>query len=331
MREEDVCLELFLGWLAQAHGRRFGVDQRDYLGPAGLSALASDAVPAGRHGSFRLAVEVRPLLGPSENAVWLAYRDQLQRDIAVDPSAGSGQALPGAFALWLPAGADLPSGSSERLDFISRVRETAFALEAGERSYVPLPITLYLKKLRQDGNLMSVMGGLNVYWARFTERIRGTFDLDSTQLHRLPESEEHLQQLLDRICQETERIENIGQWVDIETIDAWTVERLDGDHGVVIVGMPPDEIGDMGLGVRRNFRRVLAEAAPGLPERQADLRALVVLGYYRRMEQEGATTAMRGYDPALYSRLDFVCLAADGLLKPLIEAPAQVLPWAKGK
>jgi len=314
MREDDVCLELLLGWLTAQHGRRFAVAESEYVDPAGLSALASD-------GSSRLAVEVRPLLGPSANLAWLAFRDQLQTDIAVD--------LPGAFALWLPAGADLPSGARERLEFAQRVRETALALAPGERAYVPLPISLYLKKLRDDGNLMSVVGGLNAHWARFTERIRGTYDLDSSQLHRLPESEEHLEALLDLICRRTEAIENSGQWVEIETIDAWTVQRLTNDHGVVIVGLPPDEIGDMGLAVRRNFRRVLAEAASRLAGRQTDLRALVALGYYGRMDQEGATTAMRGYDPALYSNLDFVCLAADGLLKPLIQAPAGVLPWAR--
>lgn len=39
---------------------------------------------------------------------------------------------------------------------------------------------------------------------------------------------------------------------------------------------------------------------------------------------------MRGYDPVLYSGLDFVCLVADGLVTPLIEAPAGVLPWRRG-
>ncbi len=328
MREEDVCLELLLGWLAAQHGRRFAVDQSEYLDAAGLSAVASD-------GAFQLAVEVRPLLDPSENPAWLAYRDQLQTDIAVDPSTSSGQVLPGAFALWLPAGADLPSGSRERMEFVQHVRKTALALAPGERAHVPLPISLYLKKLRDDGNLMSVVGGLNAYWARFTERIRGTYDLDASQLHRLPESEEHLEALLDLICRRTEAIENSGQWVEIETVDAWTVQRLADGHGVVIVGLPPDEIGDMGLAVRRNFRRVLAEAASRLAERQTDLpagrqalRALVALGYYGRMDQEGATTAIRGYDPALYSSLDFVCLAVDGVLKPLIQPPARVLPWA---
>lgn len=315
MREADVCLQLFLAWLDQVHGRRFQVDEGEDLPAGGLSALASN-------GSLRLALEVHHLIGPTENAAWLALRERLQKEIALE--------LRGAFALWLPVGADLPSGARETLEFVQRVRQTAVTLQPDERAFVPFPITLYLKKVRDEGNLMSVVGGMNPYWARFTERVRGSFDLDSTRLHRLPESEEHLQQLIDSITEASQRIQDVGQWVEIETIDAWTIQRLEGDHGVAIVGVAPDEIEDVGLAVRRNFRRILADAAPRLRQRQADLRALVLLGYYARMEQEGATTALRGYDPTLYANLDFVCLAADGLLKALIQAPAALLPWARG-
>jgi hypothetical protein len=38
------------------------------------------------------------------------------------------------------------------------------------------------------------------------------------------------------------------------------------------------------------------------------------------MNDEGATIAMRGFSPSLYSGLEFVCLVADGLVKPLIAA-----------
>src|SRR3990172_5205614 len=146
MAEAYVCLELFLAWLEQAHGRRFGVDEQSELTPAGLSALASE-------GSVRLAVEVHQLLGPAENPVWTAQREHLQDQIAVG--------LPGAFALWVPAGADLPAGAAETMEFLRLVKEKALTLQPGERSFVPFPIAIYLKKLRQDGNLMSVIGGLN--------------------------------------------------------------------------------------------------------------------------------------------------------------------------
>lgn len=312
MRAEDVCLELLLFWLAEAHGRRFALEGREDVEPAGCSALAVD-------GPYRLAVEVRPLI-PIDNEPWRALRDQLQEEIA----AG----LPGGFALWMPPGADLPSPGDESEAFVRLVQETARGLRPGERSFVPFPVSIYLRKTREDGALVSVVGGLNPHWARLSERVRGTYDLDSSRLHRLPESEEHLRELLERIWRQAESMQP-GQWAEIETVDAWTIQRLRGEEGVAIIGVPPEATVEMGLAVRRNLRRILAEAGPRLRERPADLRALVVLGHYGRMEEEGTTTALRGYDPSLYSGLDFLCLAADGLLKPIIEAPAHVLPWSR--
>ena len=313
MREEDVCLEMFLAWLAARHGRRFSLDQAEQPEPGVVAATATD-------GSIHLAVEVHQLLEPVDNQPWLAHRDVLQGEIAMD--------LPGAYALWLPPGADLPSGAGETADLVKLVRETALTLEPGQRSYLALPIAIYLKKQGPDGGLVSVVGGLNAYWARLTERVKGTYDLDSSRLHRLPESEEHLRDLSDRIIEEAAGIEAVGQWVEIDTIDSWTIHRLDGDSGVTIIGRPPQEVRDVSLTVRRNFRRLLAGAGPRLRGRQADVRALVVVGHYGRMEQEGVSTAMRGFDPTLYSGFDFVCLAADGLIKALMEAPSRALPWS---
>ena len=76
--------------------------------------------------------------------------------------------------------------------------------------------------------------------------------------------------------------------------------------------------------MRRNLRRMLAGAEP-LREAKGGARALVVLGYYARIEQEGATVAMRGFEPSLYSGIDYITLVADGVVKPLIE-PARKTP-----
>ncbi len=309
MNEAGVCLEMFLSWLAEARGQRLNVDEREEVSPGGLSALASD-------GAFRLALEVRPLLGSTEDYVWLSRRDQLAQEMSADN--------PGTFALWLPFGADLPREAAEAGDFVERVRQTAVSLKPGERSFVPLPITLVLRKVSEEGGIVEVKGGLNPYWAQFTDLVRGvgTFALDSTRLHRLPESEEHREQLLETIRERLKEFGSVGQSVEIETIDTSTIQRFDGAAGLAIMGLPPREVPDVGLAVRRNFRRILAEAGPRLRQREADLRAIVVLGHYARLEQEGATTALRGYDPTLYANLDFVCLAADGILKPLIQVPA---------
>ncbi len=301
MSETDVCLELFLDWLNRTHKRRFRIEQRTEGG-----ALARD-------GNISLAIDIRPLLGPAQSREWLAARDAFQERIA----AG----LPVAIALWLPAGAGLPADEAGASEFVSLVRQTAARLRARERGHVPLPVSLFLRKVSNAGGVVSVTGALNPYWSRFTEHVRGTYDLDSTRLHRLPESGEHLPQLIETIIDEAARLDAGGR-AEIRTADAWTVQRLRGRKGVTIVGFPAAEIDDMGLTVRRNFRRILASSVPSLRGREADVRALLLLGHYPRIEQEGATTAMRGYDPALYSGLDFVCLVADGLIKPLIEALA---------
>jgi len=305
MSETAVALELFLRWLNEAHGRHFRI------------AEESEARATAIEDSLRLAIEIRPLLGPTESREWLAARERLEEQIAA--------AVRVPLALWVPAGAELPAGEPATSEFIDHVREAVVRLGPHERSYVPLPIRLFLRKSSESGGVVSATGGLNPHWARFTERVRGTYDLDSTRLHRLPEPAEHLEALIDAIVERASTLET-GRIAEIQTVDAWSVQRRAEGEGATIVGVPPSEAQEMGLAVRRNLRRVLAEAAPALRSSEADLKALVLLGYYARMEEEGASIAMRGFSPALYSGLDFVCLVADGLVKPLIQAPATTEP-----
>ena len=311
MSESDAALDLFLHWLRETYGRAF------HLSDGGSSAAADqpDGLVTARDGDFQLTAAVRTLL-PSDDAAWESRRRMLEELI--------GDALPARIALWVPAGANLPSEEPDVSEFAAAVRESAIKLGPVERSYVPLPVKLFLRKNADTGGVVSVTGGLNPHWARFTERVRGTYDLDSTQLHRLPESEEHLEKLLDAVVEQTEKLD-VGQYGVIDTIDAWTLQKLSGEPGVTIIGVPPAVAGEGGIAVRRNFRRILAGAGP-LREATAGVRALVVLGYYARIEQEGATVAMRGFEPSLYSGIDFVCLVADGVVKPLIEPARKPSP-----
>jgi len=298
--ESAIALNLFLRWLNDARDRPFRIiDERD------SGTTASDE-------SRRLAIEVRPLLGQLDAAPWLAARERLEQQVA--------DAVPAPIAVWVPAGADLPAGEPAASEFVEHVRQAAVKLGPHERSHVPLPITIFLRKTVDSGGVVSVLGGLNPHWARFTERVRGTFDMDSTRLHRLPESNEHLETLIETVIERSGKLE-AGQWAEIDTIDAWTVQRLDDGAGTTVVAVPASEARDMGLIVRRNLRRILGEAVPSLRESEAELKALVLLGYYPRIEDEGASIAMRGFSPALYSGVGFVVLVTDGLVKPLIQTP----------
>jgi hypothetical protein len=279
--ESDVALRLFLRWLNDAR-------------------------------SHSLATEVRPLLGPVEDAAWLAAREGLEQQIA--------DAVPARIAVWVPAGAELPTDEPGASEFVDHVGQAAIKLGPHERAHVPLPITLVLRKNADSGSVVSATGGLNPHWARFTERVRGSFDLDSTRLHRLPESDDHLESLIGAVIERSERLES-GQVAEIETIDAWTVQRLTDGESTTLIAVPASEAQDMGLAVRRNLRQILGEAAPALRATDATVKALVLLGYYARIEDEGASIAMRGFSPALYSGIDYVALVADGRVKPLIQPP----------
>ncbi len=295
MSESAVACGLFRHWLTHEYGRRFA---------ASGAAIYSD-------GRLSLAIEAHPLLETGDDA-WLTRRSRLEAAIA--------DGLPVRIALWVPLGAELPNAEPATSEFIDMVRQAALRLGSHERSYVPFPIALRLRKTAEAGGLVSVSGGLNPFWARFTDRVPGTFDLDSTHLHRISDSPDQLENLLDLVVSASQEL-RVGQTVAIDTVDPWTIQRLEGDGGVSIVGVSPSAAEDVGLAVRRSFRRILADVGPGLRETEADARALVLVGHYSRMDQEGATTAMRGYDPMLYRGIDFVCLAADGLVKPMIKPP----------
>lgn len=302
---EDTALSLFLYWVRETFGPGFQVKGRGELNTAA-------------DGDHTITVAVRELVS-HEDASWERRRSLLEELIAED--------LPARLAVWVPAGAGLPTDEPAVSEFVALVRQSALKLGPHERSYVSLPIELRLRKSQESGGVVSVTGGLNPHWAKFTDRVRGSYDLDSTQLHRLPESEEHLEALLDEIVERTKQLE-AGQVTTIETIDAWTIQRLSGTGGVTIIGVPPGEAAELGLAIRRNFRRTLIDVAPKLREAGGTARALVVIAPYARIEQEGTTTALRGYDPSLFSGIDFICLAADGLIKPLIQPPSGAVPWA---
>ena len=304
---DDVCLDLFLAWLANQHGRHFQIESLSRPQNAvGLSSICTD-------GDSKLAVEVRHLLNFEENHAWHQGREALEDDIATD--------LDGGYAVWLPPGAELPGIGDERSAFLRRLRETCSRLEPGERGQLLLPTKIRIYKSGEVGGLMTVAGPLERYWARMSERVRGAYELDSREVHRLSESDEDVQQIITQVVDTANAITELRQQVEIETYDVWTVQRLSQGDGVSVIGLPPEMLKDQGIAIRRNLRRNLIDAKERSSGSQCDFRALVSLGFYSHMQDEGATTAMRGYDPATYGDLEFVCLVTDGMVKAQLELP----------
>ena len=304
MPDTDVARDLFLHWFQHAYGHEPQLTE------------STDPTLIANVGGAHLALEVQPLIAAGPSEPWDSVRTDLESRISAS--------VPGAIAVWTPLGAGLPADEPASSEFVDEISKTALKLGPRERSYARLPIELYLRKNDESGGVVSVTGGLNAHWAKFTEHVTGSYDLDSTSLHRLPESDEHLLELIEAIIDLSKSLD-VGQVGSVPTFDAWTVQRTDDEGSATLVGVPPSVAADSGPHLRRNLRKALAGSAPRLREAEADVRAIVLLAYYGRIEDEVVTTAMRGFDPALYSGLDIICLVADGIVRPLIQAPIEAL------
>src|SRR5688500_5849273 len=129
-----VARDLFLYHLREAHGRGFQPLSEDV---AGLTTAID--------GHFTLSLDIRPLVTTADPA-WHRRREQLEAAIAED--------LPARIAVCVPAGADLPHGEPATSDFIVQVRQSATKLGPHERSHVPFPATLYLRKNASEGGVV---------------------------------------------------------------------------------------------------------------------------------------------------------------------------------
>jgi hypothetical protein len=290
----DVARALFEHWL-QHNGTALRVVS---IADAGV---ASSAEPS-------IAVETTEL-PPVSDAAWSQNRDRLQELV--------GEGLPVPAVVWAPPGAPLPTEEPMLSEFVDLTRRALVRLGPHERSHVAFPATLSLRKNSEDGSVITVSGGLNQHWAKFTGRVNGAFDLDSRPVHRLPDSEEYTASLIDRIVERANKMV-AGEVASVEAEDCWTVQGLSGSPGVAIAGLPPGAATEGPTTLRRDFRRNLVDAMPRLRACAADYKALVVLCHLAHIEQEGITTALRGYDPGLYGGIDYICVVADGQVKAIV-------------
>jgi hypothetical protein len=303
----DAALALFTQWLGAHYARSIAVES-----VAAEGSVARAAVLVGR--KWRLEVTLLDTLSPGTTVPWEAARAALEQRL---DAAG----LP--VALWVPRGAAFPS-EEPGLSAIAAAVEDARPVEDGRFEAVR-PVRLYLRRTSTTGSVITILGGLAPHWAQFTNRVPGSYQLNSLELFRLPASEEARTQLADRIVLAAGQPE-ADDSQEIPAEDCWTVNRLEGDRAFVL-GSPHTDSDEQSASLRRTLRKLVREANALPGGEPAPQRALVILGAATYAEEEKISWALRGMDPAQYAAYGTIAVVADGLVRPILEPARGSLPW----
>jgi hypothetical protein len=296
--------------LVESLNQRFE-SQFDITDTAGDAFVAAD-------GAHRLGVYVAPL--------WEVDEASDDRRCSMEERLGAGN-VRGPFLLWVPPGAQVPVEEPDASDFVQRVQVAAGPLPPGARTEVRFPVTVKLAKMRVEGGYASVIGGMSRWWTRITEKVNGTFHVDSSAVHRLTLDGEGRERLWENIGALSHGLD-VGQAADFEVEEAWTLQRLaasETEHGFAIAGAPPGPDPTEGIAVRRTARKRLAAANEALAALDVELRAVGLIGAYEYAELEGAGATVKALDPSLFSKLQVVSVLADGDVRPTF-LPRE-LPW----
>ena len=183
---------------------------------------------------------------------------------------------------------------------------------------------MLLRRLEADGSVITITGGLSDRWAQFTDKVKGTFHLDSRGLFRLPSDETEREAIFDEIVAACDRT-GVDQGLIVPVVDAWTAVDLE-DGGSCVIGTPQLATDESRAALRRNVRRGL-QAADARRFSDVDVTALAVLGAETYAESERLSWVLRGFDPALYAGYDIIVVIADGVVRTVLEPAAGGVPW----
>jgi hypothetical protein len=221
----------------------------------------------------------------------------------------------------VPPRAAVPADEPAASDFVMRAQLAAAPMQDGARNELDLPVKLQLAKVRDEGGYASVIGGLSRYWTAITERVDGTFHVNSMQLRRAPADEARRYALLDRLG-EASRLLGVGDAVEIEASESWTLQRLHteplGMRGWAIAQAPPGIDPTDGTLMRRLVRRRLKEAAGALAPVEADVKGVGLIAIYEHAEHENLGAFVKSLDPGLYAKLGFVAATVDGEVRRMV-------------
>lgn len=302
----EAGLRLFLAWFGPHYARSVTIQDAHSDG----ATLTCTAV-VGR--KWSLAITVINTLAPDATLDWEAARAAIERRLDAEGRS---------IALWAPRGAPLPAEEPALSNLIISLSDAA-TLDDG-RLEVRHPVNLYLRRVDTTGSVVTALGGLGSHWAQFTNRVPGTFQLNSLELFRLPSSAEERTDLADRIVLAAGQ-PDIEDTHVIPAEDAWSANQL-GSGPSCVLGTPAPDNEVWSASLRRNLRQALKETAAA-PARTADASALVVLGAATYAGEEKLSLVLRGADPALWAGHDILAVIADGFVKPIIKPGRQALPW----
>jgi hypothetical protein len=310
-RVPEYAVRLFLHWLNERYRRAFKPTSEGDLW------RAADA----EAGELTIATSLLHEAGDA----WSARCAELEQRL--------NDTRPGSYLLWVPPGGALPAGEPDESEWVRRVVLTASKLASGRSGEARLPVKLGLGKVRDEGGYASVTGGLGRHWPDISQRLEGSFYLDSRSLSRFTTDEAERTQLFDHIGLLSQGLKT-GDWVEFEHEDAWSLQRLprgpaaEGmQDGWAIAGCPPGFDPNDGGAIRRLLRRSLSTANEAMRGMSGTTRVLVLAGAYDYMENENAGPSLRGFDPALAAGFDVIALVADTEVKTI--RLARGLPFAR--
>ena len=218
------------------------------------------------------------------------------------------------LVVWVPPGAALPDDADNAAGLVA---DAARKLESGTAGEVTFKVDVAIRKTGSDGSYMSVLGGLSQHWAKFTNQVMGEYQLDSSNIHRLPEDEAKITQMVDFLVLVANGLRSDGNSTVVQAEDTWRIQRLDGVEEPIIVCAPPASVAD-GRAVRRLMRRSLREAEDAIGGTEG-FRVAAMLTLANSLDRELVTTALRGIDPLLLAGWDYMPLLVDGQTRPLLE------------
>ncbi|MHB8575552.1 MAG: hypothetical protein ACYDCQ_09490 [Dehalococcoidia bacterium] len=299
VEERRLLATLVCEWLEERTGR-----------PAALSdRLESGVWPIDLRGlSVSCVIEsASTVLAPAE---WQSRLAAYNTRLANPAEAG--------VLVWLPSGAELPRGEPAQTEIVDALNRAIAGLAPGEAADAALPIALHIRKRDETGAYVSAYGALSAHWARFTDRVQGYFQIDSTALHRLPADETTTLELVDRLIEASRGLELDGA-ATIDAADYWRIQRLRGGTGIAVVATPPDDESETGAPLRKRLRGALRQAGDQLRDTTAAIRLAAFYAHYPSIDEEPVGAALRGQDPSLFAGVDLVLLISDGQVRPLID------------